>query len=382
MVTNNFKLKRANNWLKGMTITSLLILGMGCSDEEIMVDEDALLPKETATLSNKVGDTFQAEDYDDEEGIQVVGGWRVGYIEDGDYLVFEDFDHSGATAVKAMASSGSNGGTIQFRKGSATGGDLLAEVAVSNTGGWSTMSEFSANITGSSSNSDLYVVFKGDSGYLLDIDSFVFTSSNTNDNDRDTTNLARNGTAEQSSIDWGGVPERAIDGDTNGIWKGDSVIHTDNEYQPWWQVRLDSNTNIEEIVIWNRTDACCKSRLSNFDVFVYNSSGSLVYKETVVDVPNPSKVINTGGVTGNRVRVKLKGTSSLQLAEVQVFGSSSNNDNDNDDDDDDSVDPPTGGDTPYEVLGLDRWKITLPKDQSGNGKADEVYYYKSDNDYS
>jgi len=45
-----------------------------------------------------------------------------------------------------------------------------------------------------------------------------------------------------------------------------------------------------------------------------------VYKTTINDSPNPSVTINTGGVIGSRVRVKLKGTNPLSLAEVQVFG--------------------------------------------------------------
>ena len=134
-----------------------------------------------------------------------------------------------------------------------------------------------------SNNSDLYLVFKGGSGYLFDLDSFTFNSGTSSTPSNGSTNIALNGNAEQSSTSHNGVASRAIDGDTNGAWAGRSVIHTQSEYQPWWQVRLDSNTNIEEIVIWNRTDNCCVSRLSNFDVFVYNVAGTQVYKTTITD---------------------------------------------------------------------------------------------------
>lgn len=375
--------KKTTNWLKTMSLASLLLIGMSCSTDEDIVEVTTV--KETVTLAGKLNTAFQAEDFDEksDELIKAVGGTKVGYIKNGSWIKFDDFDHSGATSVVVTASSGTSGGTIQFRKGSATGGNLLAEVDVDNTGGWNNMEEFSADITGSSSNSDLYVVFTGGSGYLLDIDSFEFTngssSGGTDNGSSGTTNLALSGTAEQSSNYSSslGLANLAIDGDTNGNWSNRSVTHTQTTYQPWWQVRLGNDTNIEEIVVWNRTN-CCMDRLSNFDVFVYNSSGSQVFKTTITGTPNPSETISTGGVTGNRVRIKLKGTNPLSLAEVQVFGEAT--------DDGGGTDPGDGGgntgDTPYEALGLDRWKITLPKDEGGDSDADEVFYYKSDNDHS
>ena len=61
-----------------------------------------------------------------------------------------------------------------------------------------------------------------------------------------------------------------------------------------------------------------------------------MYKRTITSTPNPSVTINTGGVNGSRVRVKLNGTEFLSLAEVQVFGEPGNDDSGNDDDDDDN----------------------------------------------
>ena len=136
----------------------------------------------------------------------------------------------------------------------------------------------------------------------------------------DGTNLALGKTAEQSSVTNGGNPSRAVDGNTSGVWGQGSVTHTSSSFQPWWQVRLGDDYEIGQIVIWNRTNCSCVNRLSNFDVFVYNDAGSQVYKTTIAATPNPSVTINTGGVTGSRVRVKLKGTNPLSLAEVQVFG--------------------------------------------------------------
>lgn len=139
-----------------------------------------------------------------------------------------------------------------------------------------------------------------------------------------TTNLALGKTTQQSSTAYGGVSSSAVDGNTSGIWNQGSVTHTSNAFQPWWQVYLDSDTNINEIKIWNRTN-CCSDRLSNFDVFIYDSNNNRVFKTTITSTPSPSVTINTGGVVGNRVRIKLKGTNPLSLAEVQVFGGEASN---------------------------------------------------------
>lgn len=42
--------------------------------------------------------------------------------------------------------------------------------------------------------------------------------------------------------------------------------------------------------------------------------------------------------------------------------------------------PPPTGDTPYDVLGLDDWKITLPRSNDGDNISDEVYITSSKND--
>ena len=135
------------------------------------------------------------------------------------------------------------------------------------------------------------------------------------------TNVALNGTATQNSINYGGVPARAIDGDTNGAWSGDSVTHTAFEAQPWWQVDLGDSYDIDEIVIWGRTDSSAASRLSDYDVFIFDdSSQDPVWSNYQADYPDPMVSLNPGGIAGQYVVVQLRGTDALSLAEVQVYG--------------------------------------------------------------
>jgi hypothetical protein len=51
-------------------------------------------------------------------------------------------------------------------------------------------------------------------------------------------NLALGKPAQQSSTGWGGDPRRAVDGNPDGNYGANSVSHTENQAQAWWQVDL------------------------------------------------------------------------------------------------------------------------------------------------
>ncbi|KQC28676.1 carbohydrate-binding protein [Flagellimonas eckloniae] len=137
-----------------------------------------------------------------------------------------------------------------------------------------------------------------------------------------TTNLALNGTATQSTTLSGGVASRAIDDNTNGAWGGGSVTASEGP-NAWWEVDLGGSFNIDDINVFNRTNGCCTSRLSNFTVSVINGSGATTYSETITTEPDPSVTIDAGGAVGEVIRIQSNLTSTLNLAEVQVFGSAS-----------------------------------------------------------
>jgi len=147
--------------------------------------------------------------------------------------------------------------------------------------------------------------------------------------------LALNKPATQSSTlpDYATTgPQGAVDGNTDGNFFHGSVTHTNAEANAWWQVDLGASAAINSVVIWNRTDACCTSRLSDYWVFVSNTpflatdtaatlqtrAGTFASHQTAA--PAPSTTISVGGAPGRYVRVQLSGTNNLSLAEVQVFG--------------------------------------------------------------
>ena len=143
------------------------------------------------------------------------------------------------------------------------------------------------------------------------------------------TNLALNKPVTQSSTDWGGVPQRGVDGNTDGNYWSGSVTHTAVQTQPWWQVDLQSVTNINSVNVWNRTD-CCGEALTNFYVFVSDNpftandvaSTQAQAGVSTYFVAGQGSTPSMIGVnrTGRYVRVQLGNVERLSVAEVQVIG--------------------------------------------------------------
>jgi hypothetical protein len=103
-------------------------------------------------------------------------------------------------------------------------------------------------------------------------------------------NVARGGTATQSSLDWEGVPQRAIDGGTSGTWEDGSITHTaESEVNPWWQLDLGAVRKIDRIVVYNRMDGPeLYKRLSKFRVALLDADRNVNWQRIVRDPPAPS----------------------------------------------------------------------------------------------
>ena len=144
------------------------------------------------------------------------------------------------------------------------------------------------------------------------------------------TNVAVGQVAVQSSTGFGGLASRAVDGNTNGVYRNDSVTHTEFEFAPWWEVDLGAVHDIETVVVWNRTDNCCTSRLINFDVlvsdvpFASNDLNAIRSDSNVLSMNHPGVAERQSDFevnrTGRYVRIQLVGNGNpLSLAEVQVM---------------------------------------------------------------
>jgi len=84
--------------------------------------------------------------------------------------------------------------------------------------------------------------------------------------------IMNNGNVTQSSTAFGGIAERATDGNTDGnFWNG-SVSHTDYQFFPFWQ----TETRPEfpgKVTIHRRTD-CCPEQLGTFRLSFYSLSAN------------------------------------------------------------------------------------------------------------
>ncbi len=103
-------------------------------------------------------------------------------------------------------------------------------------------------------------------------------------------NVARDGKATQSSVDYDGPPERAIDGNTDGhYFNAKSTTHTHQEKDPWWEVDLGKSYAIERIVVHNRTDGNLQERLAGFRLLVLGDDRTAALTQADQPHPNPSR---------------------------------------------------------------------------------------------
>ena len=175
---------------------------------------------------------IKATSYNNMSGIQTEdtsdtgGGRNVGWIDDGDWLVFEDVDFgSGANSVNARVASDHAGGVIELRLDSVSG-SLIGEVDVSYTGGWQSWVTESANVSADGVH-DLYLVFSGTAtGGLFNLNWIEFdTDGNNPDPDPEAPsvpqNLAVTGTTTSTvSLSWSSVS----DADGYEIWRNGSLL--------------------------------------------------------------------------------------------------------------------------------------------------------------
>lgn len=129
--------------------------------------------------------TIEAETYNSQSGVEnetctdTNGGLDVGFIQNGDYVVYKKIDFgSGATSFEARVSSATEGGNIELRLDSATG-TLIGTCPVTGTGDWQTWATNTCKISGATGEHDLYMVFTGGSDYLLNLNWWKFSAQPT-----------------------------------------------------------------------------------------------------------------------------------------------------------------------------------------------------------
>ncbi len=122
--------------------------------------------------------TNQAEHYSSQSGVTIApisgGGSYVGSIDNGDWIRFDKFFLGvGPKRFTARISGSQNGGSIELRLGSATG-TLIGTCNVPASPNLTAWRSASVNLAQPRGLTDLFLVFKGGSGSLMNLDSFKF----------------------------------------------------------------------------------------------------------------------------------------------------------------------------------------------------------------
>ena len=138
-------------------------------------------------------------------------------------------------------------------------------------------------------------------------------------------------TAIQSTTEWNGLAENAIDGNRDGNLFGpaESVSHTDGHTPGnWWQTDLGAQRDIVRISIYNRTD-CCQDRLSNFRILLYDAAGNETLREDFYPLTGHAgyqfKWDLPDGISAQTVRIQSLGLNRagnhvLSFGEVEILG--------------------------------------------------------------
>ena len=136
------------------------------------------------------------------------------------------------------------------------------------------------------------------------------------------TNIALGRPAAQQGTMNGGIADRAVDGDTVGIYNWGSTTRTEYQEDPWWLVELEHNATIDKVYFWTCIDC---ERPNDVRVEVLDSLYGDVIAEKVIE--GPAKVMNVvdfEGVVGQVVRITRETPTGwkkyLSLAEVQIEG--------------------------------------------------------------
>lgn len=137
--------------------------------------------------------------------------------------------------------------------------------------------------------------------------------------------IARGKPASQSSLSRWSRPGDA-QGAVNGAPNGSFGFHTGLDQHPWWQVDLESDVALDEVIVFNRLDAG-RSRAYSFVLKLASEGGEFREVHAQGGIPfggidgRPAR-IKLDGAVARYVRIELPHEGYLHLDEVEVYGHS------------------------------------------------------------
>lgn len=175
------------------------------------------VPPQPPTPAISAFETIEAENFDEQEGIQAedlsTGGKNIGYIENGDYVMFKKVDFEDGAKSFGGKFSG-NPCTIELYLDNMNDSPV-SSVDFKGTSGFNDYQDIMFNIPKITGTHALYIKFTGGDGYLMNIDSFIFGKDIAILNGKYFTHAAVNDNANPTS--W----EIAENADTGSLIFGD-----------------------------------------------------------------------------------------------------------------------------------------------------------------
>jgi autotransporter-associated beta strand protein len=136
-------------------------------------------PWEYAVLAQdmKSAAAFTSESHPTDGNNVRASNGKVGYIKNDNWIAYANLDLGvDLNSFTILGASGSGGGTVEVRLGSAAG-TLIGTLAIPNTQGFDKFQPFTTTLTQTLSGpQNLYFKFTGGGGYLFDLASFRFQS--------------------------------------------------------------------------------------------------------------------------------------------------------------------------------------------------------------
>lgn len=108
-------------------------------------------------------------------------------------------------------------------------------------------------------------------------------------------NVATRGKSSQSTTDYEGHAQRAVDGNTNGDYDAGSTTHTEHEDNPWWEVDLGAVKPVDRIAIWNRIGAELYPRLNGCRIALLDADRKPVWETSLAEAPREHVVLSVSG---------------------------------------------------------------------------------------
>ena len=97
-------------------------------------------------------------------------------------------------------------------------------------------------------------------------------------------NIALKKPARQSSTAYSGEAKRAVDGNTNGDYKKNSVTHTSGKDKPWLEIDLQAENMIDSILLFNRNES--QERLNGVTISILDKDKKVIWSQKLAKAGN------------------------------------------------------------------------------------------------